>query len=87
MVVTQCRTCSTNIKEALTVQCSGRSGEPGDLDPPLPKAPRPLKISSAVSLLEMSFFKLCNVSVKKCEVIDCQDKIQKSETIIINASN
>ena len=43
MVVTQCRTCSTNIKEALTVQCSGRSGEPGDLDPPLPKVPRPQK--------------------------------------------
>ena len=45
------------------------------------------KISSAVSLLEMSYFKLCNVSVKKRELIDCQDKIQKRETIIINASN
>ena len=43
MVVTQCITCSTNIKEALTVWCSGRSGGPGDLDPPLPKVPRPQK--------------------------------------------
>lgn len=43
MVVTQCRTCSTNIKEALTVHCSGRSGGPGDLDSPLPKVPRPQK--------------------------------------------
>lgn len=47
MVFTQCRTCSTNIKGALTVQCSVRFGRggggPGDLDPPLPKVPRPQK--------------------------------------------
>ena len=37
--------CSTNIKGALiiTVQYSARSGAPGDLDPPLPKVPRPQK--------------------------------------------
>ena len=42
MVVTQCRTCSTNLLSSVVEYPGG----PGDLDPPLPKVPRPQKFPS-----------------------------------------
>lgn len=38
-------------------------------------------------IVSVSCFKLCNVSVKKWDLIQCWDKIQKRETIIINANS